>query len=410
MESMSIGQARRIALAAQGFADARPTGAVTRRHLGRVLGRTSVLQIDSVNVLARAHYLPLFSRLGPYPTALVDTASYRSPRLLFEYWTHVAALTPVELHPLLRWRMAEAERHAWDAMKRIARESPDLVAWVRAEVAERGPVTAAQLEGDLPRPAKVDWGWNWSDAKTALEWLFRTGEVAVAGRTAGFARVYDIPERVLPPEVLAAPTPTEEEAFRELVRIAARALGVAAEPELRDYFRLKGPRFTRALRELVEEGTLIPVTVAGWSRRGYLYAGARMPRRVDVATLVSPFDPLVWERGRTERLFGFHYRIGIYTVPEDREHGYYALPFLLGDTLVGRVDLKADRKAGVLRVAGAWAEAGQDVRAVAARLGPVLEEVADWLGLESVVAEPSGDLGTVLASTRHGPRGVTVVA
>jgi len=409
MEQLSSGQARRVALAAQGFLDPRPTGVVTRRHLRRVLDRTSVLQIDSVNVLARAHYLPLFSRLGPYPTDLLDAASYRAPRLLFEYWSHVAALTSVELHPLLRWRMALAEKDAWPAIKRIARDSPDLVSWVRTEVAARGPVTSAQIEGDLPRPAKVDWGWNWSDVKTALEWLWRTGEVLVAGRTSSFARVYDVPERVLPRATIEAPTPTEADAVRELVRIAARALGVAAEVELRDYFRLAGPRFNRALSELVEEGALLPVTVAGWKRRAYLDPAARIPRKVDLATLVSPFDPLVWERGRTERLFGFHYRIGIYTVPEDRTHGYYALPFLLGDALVGRVDLKADRQAGVLLVPGAWAEPGHDVGAIAERLVPALAEVAAWLGLSGVAPAANGDLGTALAGAQAGRRGVTVV-
>jgi len=424
---LSLAQARRIALAAQGFADPRPTGPVTRRHLQRVLGRIALLQIDSVNVLARAHYMPLFSRLGPYPTSLLDAAAFdpptRSARLLFEYWSHVAALTPVHLHPYLRWRMAEPHRHAWGAMQRVVAQSPDLVEWVRAEVAARGPVTAAELERDLPRPEKVHWGWNWSDAKAALEWLFLAGEVVVAGRTSTFARRYDLPERVLPRAVLDTPTPSEADAIRELVRIAAQALGVAAEPELRDYFRLTGPRFTRALQELVEEGTLRPVTVVGWTgprgrggearpMRAWLHAQARIPRAATlagVATLVSPFDPLIWERGRTERLFGFHYRIGIYTVAEQREHGYYALPFLLGDELVGRVDLKANRKAGVLEVAGAWAEPGRDVAAVAERLVPVLDEVAAWLGLSAVAVTEHGDLATALARARGGRRGVTVV-
>jgi uncharacterized protein YcaQ len=410
-QTLSAGQARRIALAAQGFADPRPGGVVTRRHLRRVLDRTQVVQIDSVNVLARAHYLPLFSRLGPYPVELLDGASQRAPRELFEYWSHVAALTRVDLHPYLRWRMAEADRHAWPGIARIAQESPELLAWVRQEVAARGPVTAAEIESDLPRPEKVNWGWNWSDAKTALEWLFRTGEVAIAGRTSTFARRYDIPERVLPAAVLATPTPTQGEAIRELVRRSARALGVAAEAELRDYFRLTGPRFTRALAELVEEGAVLPVTVEGWGRRAYLDAAARLPRRApDVATLLSPFDPLVWERGRTHRLFDFHYRIGIYTVPEEREHGYYALPFLLGDRLVARVDLKADRRAGVLQVPGAWAEHGCDVGTVATRLAPALVEVADWLGLAAVAPAERGDLAAALRSTQGGARGVTVVA
>jgi uncharacterized protein YcaQ len=425
-DTISAAQARRIALAAQGFLDPRPAGPVTRRHLQRVLARTAVLQIDSVNVLARAHYLPLFSRLGPYPTDLLDAAAFepprRSPRLLFEYWSHMAALTPVHLHPHLRWRMAEAQKHAWWSMQRVAKESPELVAWVREQVFARGPVTAAELERDLPRPEKVNWGWNWSDAKTALEWLFVAGEVAVAGRTSTFARRYDAPERVLPRAVLDAPTPSEPDAFRELVGIAARALGVAAEPELRDYFRLTGPRFTRALQELVEDGTVRPVTVAGWNTprrsgagrpiRAYLHSEATVPRPgsvAGVATLVSPFDPLIWERSRTQRLFDFHYRIGIYTVPQQRVHGYYALPFLLGDALVARVDLKADRKAGVLLVPGAWAEPGQDVDAVAERLVPALAEVAHWLGLDSVATAERGDLATALARAHGRQRGVTVV-
>jgi uncharacterized protein YcaQ len=314
-------------------------------------------------------------------------------------------------------------RHAWGAMRRVVAESPDLVAWVRDEVAARGPVTAAELEHDLPRPEKVHWGWNWSDAKAALEWLFLTGEIVVAGRTGTFARRYDRPERVLPRAVLETPTPSEADATRELVRIAARALGVAAEPELRDYFRLTGPRFTRAVQELVEEGTLRPVTVVGWSgpggrsgaarpMRAWLHAQARIPRAATlagVATLVSPFDPLIWERGRTERLFGFHYRIGIYTVAEQREHGYYALPFLLGDELVARVDLKADRKARVLQVAGAWAEPGRDEAAVSVRLVPVLEDVAAWLGLSAVAVTEHGDLARALARAQGGRRRVTVV-
>jgi uncharacterized protein YcaQ len=425
-DTLSAAQARRIALSAQGFLDPRPAGPVTRRHLQRMLARTSVLQIDSVNVLARAHYLPLFSRLGPYPTELLDSVAFdppsRSPRLLFEYWSHMASLTPVGLHPYLRWRMAEAQKHAWGSMQRIVTESPELVAWVREEVAARGPVTAAELERDLPRPEKVHWGWNWSDAKTAMEWLFVAGELAVAGRTSTFTRRYDVPERVLPRAVLEAPTPTEADAFRELVGIAARALGVAAEAELKDYFRLTGPRFSQALQELVEEGTVRPVTVTGWETasrsgsprpiRAYLHAEATIPRPAsvsDVATLVSPFDPLIWERGRTQRLFDFHYRIGIYTVPQQREHGYYALPFLVGDALVARVDLKADRKAGVLLVPGAWAEPGQDPAAVAERLVPVLAETAQWLGLDSVAAAERGDLAAALAFAHGGRRGVTVV-
>ena len=416
-ETISVAQARRAALAAQGFLDPRPKGPVTRRHLARVLGRLGVLQIDSVNVLARAHYLPLFSRLGAYPTSLLDRAAQRPPRMVVEYWAHMASYVPVESHPLFRWRMDRADQEAWGSMRRVAVEQPELVAWVREQVAQRGPVTAAELERDSPRLVRgEEWGWNWSDVKSALEWLFYVGEVASAGRTTSFARRYDLPERVLPRSVVEAPTPARADAIRELVRISARALGVAAEPELRDYFRLPARDCRRAVAELVEEGTLRPVTVADWRGRAYLHAEARLPRRVDVATLVSPFDPLVWERGRTHRLFDFHYRIGIYTVAQEREYGYYALPFLMGDTLVARVDLKADRQAGVLLVPGVWAEPGTVAGEVAARLAPALVEVAQWLGLGAVGAAQSGDLAGELtaALVREGAvpggrAGVTVI-
>jgi hypothetical protein len=406
MESISLAQARRIALAAQGFADPAPGGAPDVRHLRRVLRRVGLIQMDSVNVLTRAHYLPLYSRLGPYAPALLDRAAYRAPRELFEYWGHEASLVPVALHPFLRWRMARG--HAWGGVSRIAQRRPGLLEWVLAEVRARGPVTAAEIEDDAPR--RTDhWGWNWSDVKTALEELFYRGEVAAAGRTGTWARLYDVPERVLPPAVLAAPTPAPADAYRELVRLAAAALGVAAEPELRDYFRLKAAAVRPAVAELVEAGELVPVAVAGWAQPAYLHAAARVPRRVPAATLVSPFDPLVWERGRTERLFGFRYRIEIYVPAPQRVHGYYVLPFLLGDRLVARVDLKADRRAGVLRVPAAWAEPPpeRDRRhptrgEVAAALAAELVRLAGWLGL-SVVAPPergdlAGDLGQALVS------------
>jgi uncharacterized protein YcaQ len=406
VETLTAQQARRIALAAQGFGEPRPAGTATRRHLRRVLDRTAVLQIDSVNVLQRAHYMPMFSRLGPYPVELLDRAAQRAPRDVFEYWGHMASFLPVQLHPYLRWRMAEAHTHAWGRMREIVTKSPDIVRWVLDELRERGPLTAGQIELDVPAPTKLHWGWNWSDAKSALEWLFWTGEVTTAGRTNGFARLYDLTERVVPAEVLQTPTPDEPEQIRELVRISARALGVAAEIELRDYFRLTGPRFRRALDELVEDATLSPVAVQGWKPRAYLYAGAKMPRRVSVATLVSPFDPLIWERNRTQRLFDFHYRIGIYTVPAERVHGYYALPFLVDDQFVARVDLKADRKAGRVLVPGAWCEPGHAPGEVAERLAPVLVELAQWLGLETVAPPEQGDLADALG----GALGATVVA
>lgn len=396
-DSLSPAQARRTALAAQGFTDPPPRGPVTLRHLRRVFGRVGLLQMDSVNVLQRAHYLPLFSRLGRYPPELLDRAAYRRPRTLFEYWGHEASLLPVSLHPAMRWRMARAEEFAWRGVRRLATAQPGLVAWVREEVAQRGPVTAAEIEQDLPRRRTDHWGWNWSDVKTALEWLFWVGEVTAADRNGAWARVYDLPERVLPAEVLAAPTPTEAEAHRMLVAAAAAALGVAAAPELRDYFRLPVSGFQPALDALVEAGELVPVTVAGWQRPAWRHRDARLPRRIPGAGLLAPFDPLIWERGRTERLFGFRYRIEIYVPRERRVHGYYVLPFRLGDRLVARVDLKADRSAQVLRVPAAWAEPDAP-EGTAEALAAELWRLAGWLGLAQVAAPERGDLARPLAA------------
>jgi uncharacterized protein YcaQ len=396
MDSLTLAQARRIALAAQGFTDPIPSGVPTLRHLRRVLGRIGLIQMDSVNVLQRAHYLPLYSRLGPYPMDLLERAAYRRPPALFEYWAHEASLLPVELQPLMRWRMANAARHAWGGMLRIAREQPDLVAWVLAEVRAKGPVTAAEIEWDATPKRHVNWGWNWSEVKRALEWLFYAGQVTSAGRNGAWARLYDLPERVLPPEVLDSPTPEPAEARRELVRISARALGVAAEAELRDYFRLPVLGFKEAIADLVEEGELIPVQVAGWKQRAYRYREAKLPRWVRASALLSPFDPLIWERSRTERLFGFRYRIEIYVPAPQRVYGYYVLPFLLGDQLVARVDLKADRQAGVLRIPAAWVEPGADRDETAEALAAELRRLAGWLGLSEVATPERGDFAQAL--------------
>jgi uncharacterized protein len=393
--TLSLAAARRVALAAQGFADPRPQRP-DRRALRRVMGRVALLQVDSVNVLARAHYLPLYSRLGAYPLPLLDRASSRPPRTLFEYWGHEASLLRVDLQPLLRWRMDRALDDAWGGMRRIATERPDLVAWVHDEVRDRGPLSAGEIEHDAPRPSS-GWGWNWSEVKRALEFLFWSGQVTSARRR-GFERLYDLPERVLPAAVLATPTPTPAEAHRELVRIAARALGVASTACLRDYFRLDAEPARTAVAELVEAGELLPVAVQGWSRPAYLYHEARLPRRVVARTLVGPFDSLVWERARTEALFGFRYRLEIYVPRERRVHGYYVLPFLLGDRLVARVDLKADRRAGVLRVQAAWAEPDAPGE-TADGLADELVAMAGWLGLAGVEVTGRGDLGPALAET-----------
>jgi uncharacterized protein YcaQ len=403
VEVLSLVEARRIALAAQGVADPRPTGRADLRALGRVLRHTGLLQIDSVNVLVRAHYLPVFSRLGPYPMDLVDRAASQAPRRLFEYWGHEASLLPVEMHPLLRWRMERARHEAWGGIRRIADEQPEFVRWVKAEVAALGPVTAGEIEHEAPPRERDHWGWNWSDVKRALEFLFWSGEVTAAGRR-GFERLYDLPERVLPRKVIAAPTPSSADAHRELVRIAARCHGLATEQDLRDYFRTSAVETRTAIAELVDEGTLVPVRVETWRRAAYLYRGARLPRRARGRALLAPFDPVVWERARTEALFGFRYRIEIYVPPAKRVHGYYVLPFLLGDRLVARVDLKADRKAGVLRVQAAHSEPTAEPFAssdVPDELADELRLMAKWLALSDITVASRGDLAPALAAAVH---------
>ncbi|MEV6635594.1 crosslink repair DNA glycosylase YcaQ family protein [Actinoplanes sp. NPDC051470] len=405
-DTLSVAQARRITLAAQGFLDPRPGGATDMRHLRRVLRRLHLIQMDSVNVLQRAHFMPLYSRLGPYPVELIDRAAYRRPRELFEFWGHEASLITTDLQPLFRWRMARARDFAWGNMTRIAREQPELVQWVLDEVRARGPITAAEIEHDAPR-TKDNWGWNWSVVKQALEWLFYSGQVTAAERTTSFARRYDLTERVLPRAVLDAPTPAYEDAIRALVRLSAQALGVAAEGELRDYFRLPVAGFKQAVAELVDDQVLQPVAVQGWKQPAYLHHEARRPRWVRASTLVSPFDPLIWERSRTERLFDMTYRIEIYVPAPQRTYGYYVLPFLLGDRFAARVDLKADRKAGVLQIPAAWIEPAADQAETAVALAAELRRLAGWLGLTEVAAPERGDLaGPLAAALASSPAGV----
>jgi uncharacterized protein YcaQ len=400
-ETLSAAEARRIALAAQGFGPARPDRVSAARML-KAVRRIGLLQIDSVNVLVRSHYLPLFSRLGAYAPALLDRAAWsrRSRRGLFEYWGHEASLLPVELHPLLRWRMARAERGdgVYRGIARFGHERRAFIEATLAEIVARGPLSASELtEGGR---GNGSW-WGWSEGKVAIEWLFWAGRVTTAERrTAGFERVYDLPERILPAAILDLPTPTEADAQRELLRLAAGALGVATERDLREYFRLAPMDAKARLAELVEAGELLPVSVRGWDRAAYLAPEARAPRRIEAAALLSPFDPLVWERARAERLFEFHYRIEIYTPAAKRRHGYYVLPFLLGDRLIGRVDLKADRANGLLAVNAAYAEPGVELGAAADALKSELRTMAGWLGLEGVAVQPRGELAAALRRAR----------
>ncbi|HEX6888107.1 MAG TPA: crosslink repair DNA glycosylase YcaQ family protein [Candidatus Nanopelagicales bacterium] len=396
--SLSLPEARRVALAAQGFGRGRPSGPPTSRQVVDVVRRLGVVQIDSVNVLTRAHYLPAFSRLGGYDRGLLDGAAGRAPRRLFEYWGHEAALLPVELQPFLRWRMERAHADAWGGMVRIAKEQPELVAEVATVVRTHGPMSAADvervIEHEEPR-AREHWGWNWSGVKRALEYLFWAGDLTSAGRDTAFRRRYADPARVLPRTVLEAPTPGVGEAHRQLLLVAARAQGVATAADLADHFRLPVGEARLALDGLVAEASLVEVAVAGWPT-AYALPELRVPRRVEACALLVPFDPLVWFRPRTERLFGMRYRIEIYTPAEQRVHGYYVLPFLHDERLVARVDLKADRATARLLVRAAHPEGEPSAAAVAALAGE-LRALADWLGLGEVVVEPVGALAPQLA-------------
>lgn len=396
MPTLTAAQARRVAVAAQGFHEPKP-GVLTRGHLKRLISRIQVLQLDSVSVCVRAHYAPVFSRLGPYDRDVLDRAAWshtaRAPRLLTEYWAHEAALMAVDDWPLLRWRMREYEHGRWgtEIVKRNARLAEDIV----TAIAERGPSTAGQIEAHLeaePRGRKGPW-WDRSDTKWVAEALWSSGVLTTATRV-GFARHYDLTERVLPPDVLAREV-SDEEAVRELILRAAGALGVGTEPDLRDYFRLNPTQSKPAVAALVAEGELEPVEVAGWNAPAYLRAGQKVPRRDRGTALLCPFDPLVFFRPRMERLFdGFHYRIEIYTPAHKRQFGYYVWPFLLDGELVGRVDLK--RADGVLHVVGAFAEDGRDRAHVAAGMAAELRAMAGWLGVDDVVVGDRGDLVTEL--------------
>ncbi|MGB3482634.1 MAG: crosslink repair DNA glycosylase YcaQ family protein [Mycobacterium sp.] len=391
---LTAAQARRVAVAAQGFAEPPPRGAVTRAHLRRLISRIQVLQLDSVSVSVRAHYAPVFSRLGPYDRDVLDRAAWShstsAPRLLVEYWAHEAALMAVEDWPLLRWRMREYTHGRWG--EEIVARNPQLIDDVIAAVTELGPSTAGQIEAYLesePRGRKGPW-WDRSDTKWVAEALFASGVLTTATRV-GFARHYDLSERVLPPEVVARDL-DDNEAVRELLLRAAGALGVATEADIRDYFRLAARQVKPALAQLVSDGDLEQVEVDGWSAPAYLRVGQRVPRTDRGTALLCPFDPLIFFRPRMERLWNFHYRIEIYTPAAKRRFGYYVWPFLLDGHLVGRVDLKAERARDALHVVGAFTEDGQDRSRVAAALAGELITMAAWLGLGEVSVGDRGDL------------------
>ncbi len=381
---LSRSQARRIALAAQRFTAKQPNR-VSAGQLLRLIEQLGAVQIDSVNVLVRSHYLPAFSRLGSYDRTLLERVAYQRPRRIFEYWGHEASFLPVETFPLLRWRMERSRSGAgvWNNVARVGREERDLVARVRETIEQRGPMSASDFEPERREPDRKRGWWSWNDTKRAVEYLFWCGEITPLQRRSSFERVYDLTERVIPSDILRVQV-DDASAYARLVEIAAQACGIATLSDLRDYFRMPGARTKEAVDNLVESGRLLQVAVAGWKQPAYLHAGARTPRRVEASALLSPFDSLVWNRDRTKRLFDFHYRIEIYTPSHKRVHGYYVLPYLLDESLVARVDVKADRARGVLLVHAIHYESGVDRRPVRARLSEDLQKMARWLELDRV--------------------------
>jgi len=382
---LSVSEARRIALTAQGFNGMHRHDAVSAGQLRKGVDRLGLLQIDSVNILVRAHYMPLFSRLGSYEPALLDALTAVKPKRFFEYWGHEASMLPIDCQPLLRWRMDRALRGqgVWRQLEPFAGEKRGEADAMLARIEAEGPLAASDVAG-----AKASKGmWVWSSAKYALEWLFWAGLIVATHRRGSFERVYDLPERVLPRAILQLPTPNGVDARRALLARSARALGIATANDLRDYYRIPAPDTQLPIEQLVEEGTLIPVQVRGWQQQAYLHKDARIGRKFEGSALLSPFDPLIWHRPRTERLFGFRYRLEIYTPADKREYGYYVLPFLLDGALVARVDLKADRKTDTLMIQRAHIEPGAP-QCTVERLIDELRLMALWLGLTRLFIAP----------------------
>jgi uncharacterized protein len=391
MRTISIAQARRFALAAQGLDRPRPTGRIDVRHFRRVVDDLGVIQLDSVNAFSRAHYMPFFSRLGSYSRDALDQWLWRSQEM-FEYWGHEASLMPVARHRLWRWKMDG--NHGWDRVQQIRRDHPGYMDSVLEQVRERGPLRTADLHDPGERDASAMWGW--SKGKVALEALFMEGHVTAADRP-NFVRMYDLTERVVPHEHHRAEGLDREAAQTELLMLAARSMGVATMADISDYYRIRMPQARPLVRRLSSEGRLVEVDVDGWDGPTYLHPDARLPRRVEGRALLSPFDNLIWFRDRVERMWDFHYRIEIYVPEAKRVYGYYVLPFLLDGDLVARVDLKTDRNAGRLLVKGAWLEPGADEGRAARELGEELAMVAGWLEMEGVEVLYNGDLAKTLA-------------
>ncbi len=410
---LTAAQARRTAIAAQGLAAPLPHPSIPvhqphRGALRRTVDKIGLLQIDSVNVLARAHYLPLFARLGSYPLDLLADAAWprqASRRLMLETWAHEASLIPIEHQPLLRWRQQKRIDGPWASAAKLRAEHPGFLDDVLAVVQDAGPVSAGDIEKALEAPGRGRSGWwEWSATKIASEYLFGIGAIGTASRR-GFERVYDLTERIVPPAILAQPTPDETDAKRALVELSARAHGIGTVGDLADYYRIPNADARQAVLELVEAGTLLPAVVAGWRDVAYLHRDAKLPRKVGGRALLCPFDPLVWERDRTERLFDFRYRIEIYTPAEKRVYGYYVFPFLMDDRLAARFDLKADRATSRLLVQASWYEeqAGPATSetapaAVAAAAAVELRRMADWLDLADVAVVARGNLREEMAA------------
>ncbi len=385
MRRVTVDQARRIAVAAQGFNDPPLRGPADVRAFRRVFRRIGLLQLDSVNVLARSHYLPVLARLGPYDRDRLDAYTSASGEVV-ECWAHVASLVPVEDFPL--YRHAMEAKSMWPELAAVEQERPGYVEAVYREIAEHGPLTASELSD--PGERTGPW-WGYGHGKLALEWLFRRGRI-ISWRGPGFTKIYDITERVIPAHLLGAEFPSRDEAYRTHLLQAARHHGIGTAKDLVDYHRISLVRSRPILDELVAASELDEVEVPGWKGPVYLHPEARMPRRPTGTALLSPFDPLVWERSRNERIFDFRYRIEIYTPEPKRVYGYYVLPFLLDGELTGRVDLKADRQGGRLLVQSAWLEDGQDPNRVARGMVAPLHEMASWLGLTEVEVRRRGNL------------------